>query len=279
MFTPSLLRSAAIVVACIAAILFLAPRFLRDVPAPGYTGPVHLQDMTWTQVHAAIEAGYRTVIIPTGGTEQNGPHAILGKHNYIISHTSERIAQALGKTLVAPVIAYVPEGDHGPDPTGHMRWPGTISLPDPVFEHLLRATVFSLTSHGFTEILLIGDSGGNQAAQAHVAEQANRLLTGQEIAVRHVSDYYDNNGGVTWLRQAGFEDAQIGSHAGLRDTSELKFVHPQGVTATPVPAPKGRDPGFTGRPDLATVRIGETLIQMKVDAARAQIKRLRARNP
>ena len=42
---------------------------------------VFLEELTWTEVREALAAGTTTVIIPTGGTEQNGPHMVLGKHN------------------------------------------------------------------------------------------------------------------------------------------------------------------------------------------------------
>jgi len=90
---------------------------------------VFIEELTWTEVRDAIKAGKTTVILPTGGTEQNGPHMVLGKHNFIIKHTSEQIARKLGNALVAPVVAYVPEGDLDP-PSGHMRYPGTRSRDD-----------------------------------------------------------------------------------------------------------------------------------------------------
>ena len=46
----------------------------------------------------------------------------LGKHNRRVKLLSERIAVSLGNALVAPVIAYVPEGSLDP-PSGHMRFP------------------------------------------------------------------------------------------------------------------------------------------------------------
>ena len=57
---------------------------------------------------------------------------ILGKHDYIVRHAAERIAGELGKTLVAPVISYVPEGAYDP-PTGHMRFPGTIGVTEAAY--------------------------------------------------------------------------------------------------------------------------------------------------
>ena len=234
---PDMLRIVLIfAITAIGILIWANPKSLMS--SPGFEpGTLRLEDMTWPEVHAAIEAGYRTAIIPTGGTEQNGPHAILGKHNYVVAHTSDRIARTLGHTLIAPVIAYVPEGEYGPNPTGHMKWPGTLTLPEPVFEQVLEATVHSLATHGFNEILLLGDSGGNQRAQANVAASLNHTFAEEGITIRHVSDYYGNNGQATYLLQNGFAEAEIGDHAGLRDTSELQFTHPAGIHTETTPVP------------------------------------------
>ena len=42
---------------------------------------VFLEELTWTEVRDALKAGKTTILLPTGGTEQNGPHMVLGKHN------------------------------------------------------------------------------------------------------------------------------------------------------------------------------------------------------
>ena len=71
---------------------------------------VFIEKLTWEEVRDAIGAGKATIIVPTGGTEQNGPHMALGKHNVRIAANAENIARRLGNALVAPVVAYTPEG-------------------------------------------------------------------------------------------------------------------------------------------------------------------------
>src|SRR6516164_1830369 len=97
---------------------------------------VFLEELTWTELRDLVRSGKTTIIVPIGGTEQNGPHMALGKHNQRVRYLSEKIARTLGNALVAPVIAYVPEGALDP-PTAHMRFPGTITTPEEVFEKTL----------------------------------------------------------------------------------------------------------------------------------------------
>ena len=132
---------------------------------------VFLEELTWTEVRDAIRAGKTTIIIPAGGTEQNGPHMALGKHNARVKVLSERIARGLGDALVAPVIAYVPEGAIAP-PTGHMRYPGTITAPDDAFQKVLESAARSFRAHGFRHIVLLGDHGSTQAGQRAMAAES-----------------------------------------------------------------------------------------------------------
>ena len=67
---------------------------------------VFLEELTSPEVATAIRDGSTTIIVPVGGTEQNGPHMVLGKHNLRVRILSGRIAQTLGHTLVAPVLPY-----------------------------------------------------------------------------------------------------------------------------------------------------------------------------
>ena len=93
---------------------------------------VFLEELTWPELRGLIASGTTTIILPIGGTEQNGPHMVLGKHNVRVRALSERIARVLANAVVGPVIAYVPEGGVSP-PSGHMRFPGTMTVPEDVF--------------------------------------------------------------------------------------------------------------------------------------------------
>jgi creatinine amidohydrolase/Fe(II)-dependent formamide hydrolase-like protein len=265
----------AVLVAGIVVLAALSVVWSRPLTAPLPDG-VYMEEMTWVEVRELIRGGATTVIVPTGGIEQGGPHLVIGKHNYIVRHTAGRIAEALGNTLVAPVMVYVPEGDIE-SRAGHMAFAGTLSLPEPVFAAVLENTARSLRAHGFKVIALLGDSGGNQAAQAAVAEKLNGEWVGSGTRVIHVADYYDPavNGQIAWLRDQGESEFAIGSHAGIRDTAELMAVYPEGVRPDRMAWQGGMfkdTTGVIGDPTKASVERGEVMLRLKVEAALRQIR-------
>src|ERR1700740_3337918 len=127
--------------------LLLCLLFLAPACAAAET-TVFLEDLTWTELRDRVHAGTTIILVPIGGTEQNGPHMALGKHNVRARFLAEKIARQLGNALVAPTIAYVPEGSIDP-PTAHMRFPGTITVPDATFESVLEYAARSFKLHGF----------------------------------------------------------------------------------------------------------------------------------
>jgi creatinine amidohydrolase/Fe(II)-dependent formamide hydrolase-like protein len=245
---------------------------------PNLLGPPYLEAMTWTEIRDAIAGGKRTVIIPTGGTEQNGPHMVMGKHNYIVTFAAGQMAERLGNALVAPTIQYVPEGDYTRPGFGDK--PGVISLPSPSYDRLLDAAVRSLRVHGFTDILLIGDSGGNQDGITNVAKALDTEWAGTGVHVYGLVDYYAKSRIALrdYLQKTfGWDEATVGSHAGTSDTSQLLYVFAQGIRTDKL-APGGGSPdaGVSGDPTKATAAIGKIAVDMKVNAALEQYKAAKA---
>jgi len=190
---------------------------------------VQLQDLTWTEIRDQVQAGKTTIIIPIGGTEQSGPYIAVGKHNARAAFLSQKIAERLGNALVAPVVTYVPEGGTAP-PSSHMRFPGTITMPDAVFEQMLESAAQSFAVHGFRNIVLLGDHGGYQKDLDHVAAKLNKAWGGKARVIVPPEYYATSSEGFNQiLRQHGIKDNEIGTHAGLADTSLQLAVDPQMV--------------------------------------------------
>lgn len=255
------------------AVAVVAAGIWLDGKKPGFQLPsLMLADLTWTETHQALDKGYVTVIVPTGGVEQNGPHVALGKHNVIVAQTALQMAEGLGKTLVAPVMAYVPEGDID-SREGHMAFAGTLSLPEPVFEDVLESAARSLRAHGFRNILFVGDSGSSQAAQARVAERLQARWAGEGMRVANLGDYYFENGQTDFLLARGYSMDEIGRHAGMRDTSELILASSGAdVRLGNRFVPEGFEAGFDGHAGLASRAIGAEMLRLKVEAGLAEAR-------
>jgi hypothetical protein len=165
------------------------------------TAEVWIEKMTWMDVRDAMAAGKKTIIIPTGGVEPNGPWVALGKHNYALETNCAAIARKLGNALCAPIVPFVPEGAFDP-PGGHMDTVGTISLRESTFQALLEDIVTSFKVHGFEKIFLIGDSGGNARGMEATARKLNSEWKAAPL-VAHLPEYYEYSSVHDFLRRKG----------------------------------------------------------------------------
>jgi len=240
---------------------------------------VYLEDLTWTELRDEIAAGTTTVIVPIGGTEQSGPAVALGKHNVRARVLAGRIAQGLGHTVVAPVIAYVPEGAVHP-PTAHMRFPGTITIPDAAFETTLEFAARSLREHGFRDIVFIGDHGGYQKNMKRVADKLDREWAATPVRVHALDEYY-RAADVEFarlLKSKGLSDAEIGTHAGVADTSLTLAIDPALVRTSRLRGAKpGRADGVYGDPARSSGEFGQLGVEQIVSQSIEAIRRALAR--
>jgi creatinine amidohydrolase len=254
---------------------------LLAVAVPACAGEVWLENLTWTELRDAVASGATTVIIPVGGTEQSGPHLALGKHNARVRFLAERIAEQAGQTLVAPVIAYVPEGQIDP-PTEHMKFPGTISLSDATFVQMLEQSARSLRHAGFTYVVMIGDHGGYQKDLTSAAAALNREWGGKGKALALVEYYALAQGSFDEaLRAKGFKDDEIGTHAALADTS-LELATAPGMVrqdrlADPASA-KAENGVYGGSPARASPTLGQSGVDLIITGTVRQILNFRGGN-
>jgi creatinine amidohydrolase len=197
------------------------PRPIADIDS------VFMEELTWMEVRDAIQAGKTTVIVGTGGLEQNGPYVATGKHNYVLQATTEAIARKLGNTLVAPIIKFVPEGTIDP-PSGHMQYPGTISLRQETFKLLLTDVCSSLKQHGFKDIILLGDSGENQRGMREVAASLNKKWHGTPTVVHFIPEYYEQDKwSFDFLKTLGVHqvpDVRSAARAGIHDDYHYEAI-------------------------------------------------------
>lgn len=265
-----MIRSASSLLARVAIVAALAVAPGASSAAPS----VFLEELTWTEVRDAIASGATTAIVPVGGTEQSGAHMTLGKHNVRVRALAGRIASKLGNAIVAPVLAYVPEGSIDP-PAGHMRYPGTLSVPADVFERTLEAAARSLKRAGFRDIVFLGDHGGTQASLQAVAKRLDRAWSSTPVRAHAIIEYYRAT--ETTYRRAlaarGHSDAEIGTHAGLADTSLSLAVDAGIVRAEALKAPPRAADGTSGDPRASTKELGQPGVDAVVEASVEAIRR------
>jgi len=183
-------------------LLFAAAVCAAHLPCQAVAAPssLQLEDLTSPEIAEAIRSGKTTILVPIGGTEQNGDHIAVGKHNARARLLAERIAARLGNALVAPVVTYVPEGKIDP-PTGHMGQAGTITIPEASFEALLESAARSFFKHGFTLVVYLGDHGGYAKSVALVAARLNKERARGHVLVP--KPYYRP------MEHAGVEDTSL----------------------------------------------------------------------
>jgi creatinine amidohydrolase/Fe(II)-dependent formamide hydrolase-like protein len=238
---------------------------------------VLLEDLTWTEFRDLTASKSIIIVVPAGGTEQSGPHMTLGKHNVRVKALSEKIARALGNALVAPVIAYVPEGRLSPA-TGHMRFPGTITVPSETFQKVLEYAARSFRVHGVKDIVFLGDHGSTQGDQRAVASRLNREWAGTPARVHAIDEYY-RAADVEFprlLKARGYRDDELGSHAGLADTSLMLAVDQRMVRSGARPGPTEAS-GVSGDPSRASAELGQIGVDLIVSRTVEAIKQSVAR--
>jgi creatinine amidohydrolase len=107
---------------------------------------VFLGEMTNTELEAFLER-HHTVIVPTGSTEQHGPHAPLLTDVLIPQEIARRVAPQIG-ALVAPPINYALSYPH-------VGFRGLVHIRIPTFMALIEDLCASFAASGFKRIVLL----------------------------------------------------------------------------------------------------------------------------
>jgi creatinine amidohydrolase len=171
---------------------------------------VWMEHLTWMEVRDAIKGGKTTALILTGGVESNGPHLATGKHNFVLEVMGEAIARRLGNALVAPIVTLEPGR-----PDGERVAPGSVVLSQATYRAVLTDMAESLRGMGFTSVILMGDSGGNQGAMKEVTAALNTKYNGNPSRFYFIPEYYDYASVQKLIQDSGIpEQIKIGASNG-----------------------------------------------------------------
>ncbi len=239
---------------------------------------VLMDEMTMTEVRAAIASGKTTVLLFNGSTEQTGPHVVLGKHNFKARYLGERMARELGNALVAPVMPFAPTGGE------LLKFPGTIDLSPETFSKVNEEVTASLVKAGFKYVILLGDHGGNQDPLKTLAPRLDERYRAQGVRVFFSGDSYARADAEieAYLKAHGFPPS---NHGGVADTSELwavsaAYVRPDKIA---MGDPVNRDArgaavigptGVEGDPRRSSPALGKIFDDIKVKNGVDEIRRL-----
>jgi creatinine amidohydrolase/Fe(II)-dependent formamide hydrolase-like protein len=249
---------------------------------------VEIEQMTYPEIYSSIHnRGKTTVLIYNGGTEQRGPHAVLGGHTLMARAIAPMIARKLGNALVAPVLPFSVNPAGGVD----SKWPGSVALAPDLFQKVNEAVVDSMAKNGFKNIVLMGDHGGGQAELNKLAELMDAKYSAQGVHVYFCGDVYEKSRRefADWLTS---KRLPLSNHGGIPDTSAMLYLQPgpeqwvrniyKTTLGDPV-LPPGQKPdpkaplvnnGVTGDPRPSTPEIGKVYVEMKVNDSVAQITKL-----
>lgn len=171
---------------------------------------VWMEELTWMEVRDAIRGGKSTALILTGGVESNGPYLATGKHNFVLNVMGEAIARKLGNALVAPIVTLEPGR-----PDGERVAPGSVSLSQATYRAVLTDMAESLRGMGFTNVILMGDSGGNQKPMQAVVDALNLKYNGKPTHFHYIPEYYDYESVQKLVQDSGIaEQIKLGASSG-----------------------------------------------------------------
>ena len=232
---------------------------------------VWIEDLTMMEVRDLIKAGKTTAVIMTGGIEENGPYLTTGKHNNVLRVMGDPIARGIGNALIAPILTLEPGNPE------RVRTPGTVVLSQETYRAVLTDMAVSLKTQGFKDIVLLGDSGGNQKPMQDVATAltAKWKADGADARAHFIPEYYNYD------EVEKFEESALGVHEkmeGLHDDyyiSAIISVHDLNGVRLPERAKAGKATinGVSLTPADKTVENGKKIIAFRAEKAVAAIKK------
>jgi len=252
-----------------------APRVdVREMPRPiDMHDSVWIEDLTMLEVRDLIRGGKTTALVLAGGIEENGPYLTTGKHNNVLKAMGESIGRRLGNALVAPIVTLEPG-----NPTRPNLSPGTIVLSQATYRAVLTDMATSLKSQGFTDIVFMGDSGGNLAGMQAVADALNAEWKKEGAIAYHVPEYYNYADVEKFEEEAlGIHEKLEGYHDDYYISSIIATVDTDGIRMPErVKAGKFVINGVPLAPIDKTIANGKRIVQFRTDAAVAALKKAMA---
>ncbi|MCY4529912.1 MAG: creatininase family protein [Chloroflexi bacterium] len=233
-------------------------------------------DLTYEEIRDRARQDW-LAIIPTGCTEQQGPHLPVDNDTWFV----ERVCNAASskadadygvQSLVLPTIPF------GPTPEHRNYGAGYIDIPVELHDSLVLSTLESLTAQGFRKIVVWRGCGGHDLRET--VKRFNETYNEQSRAFLPGHPYHE-----VWRRIA---DLSVpGGHADSFTTSIMLHLRPEAVRKDRIVDPEHEpvdweDPdldfanysstGVIGDPTHASAELGAKLWDAVVDEVAATLR-------
>lgn len=239
---------------------------------------VEFGKLTYLEIREKIEEGYMA-ILPTGCTEQQGPHISVDFDTWLATELSISAAKKAHerygiKSLVLPTIPF------GPTPEHRNYGYGFIDIPQNVYEEVIYSVLTSLVCQGFKQIMIFRGCGGHHLDC--LAIRFNKEYQGKAVLHVPYHPFYD-----VWCKHG---DPELpGGHADSFTTSLAMFKRPQSIREDKIFDPQSKEPdwadpqldfskysetGVIGDPTHASSELGEKLWNDTVEAVASIINEI-----
>lgn len=181
---------------------------------------LNIEQLTSPEIRTLIDAGYTTILVPLGATEQHGPAIPLLMDADHGMETCLRAAKKLGNCLVGPNmhLGYSPQ---------HTAFAGTVSMSKATLRGIIHDIAESHARSGFTCVYFwISHAENDAILQAVLPELVNKWADCHVCGLKSLADY----GAATWAVMGAENDVApevSGSHAGEIETSMLLATRPE----------------------------------------------------
>ena len=185
--------------------------------------------LTFQEIRDHAEAG-SLAVLPTGCTEQQGPHLPVDFDTWFaetvcLAAADQAIEKYGVKVLVLPPIPF------GPTPEHRNYGSGYIDLPQSVHEAIVSSVLVSLDEQGFQRLIIWRGCGGHNLNK--VVKEFNQTHSGQAEVFQPDAPYHS-----IWCRIG--DPAIPGGHADSFATSIALHLRPEAVKIDQIPNPENR---------------------------------------
>ena len=242
--------------------------------------PIIYDELSWPEAKELVESGMDMAIMPTGATEQHGPHLPM-KVDYLVAY---RIALGVSEKTGVPVFPPLPVGHSG----GHVGIPGTLSLRPETFQKVIEEIAEWAYDTGFRRMLFLN---------GHLPNVFPLNCATVNLRVGHPDFKLQT---ISWwditpeLQKHFYTDESYGvPHGNVVETSIMRYFRDDLVDMSKAKKVGGKGKklffyyllrqvslsGHCGDPSAATVELGEKLYRMAVDGLVPKIKKALKEEP